>query len=583
VGFDRLAALVGNPPPETQRQGPGASGTGWSERALLPARRNRTVVILGDTETGDEAVWHWLDGFGGDRVSLLGAPGSRRLPIDHRIRDRVIASAADDEVEWFVQHGPVDVVVDLRGVADESRRARWNRLFLLLRTRGAWVVARAAATDDLRREERDWLEAVAAATEVKLAPRDKDVDKECVRSVGTVTAREDLIVLRKRLRHVAKLRPGESDTTLRRRDPDVSVETLMSLPAARFASPSTVISHRSAITHLGLSTTLDVPELALRHYTGRLAYGCKMLTYTQHSILNDSFRFYHSDHPVNPNTWDFTPRIARIRHPFADPAACLVGDYYLIDPQFSGHFGHVMTEMIGRLWAWDFAKRHCPGLKVLLQPWPDSDVELERTLLNAYGIADEDIVLVERPVYVQSLYSADIMWHNWPPYFAHPQLADIWRRLSKRVLDPTVARHEKIFVSRADVHDRRRCRNAAEVEKFFAERGFAIIYPELYDIGEQAAIFAHARTVAGFAGSAMFNVLYAHDVETVIVLAQEAYTARNELLYTLVLGCDMHYFWSSPKLAQPGEGWTLRAYESEWSFDFERNRADLEAVLANVD
>ena len=546
----------------------------------MPERRNRTIVVLVDDETDVGLLGRWLSGLvGDDRVTLIGAAGSRRLPTGSRRSSGVIAASVDDEVEWFAQHGPVDVVIDLRGVEAESRRIRWNRLFLLLRTHGAWVIPQQGPRRDLRRAERAWLADVAAAAGGSVAPRDKDMDKECVRSVGSVTARADLIVLRKRLRHVVKLRDGEADTVLGTRDPDVQVRTLTTLPATTFRSPSTVVSHVSAVTHTGLSTRLDVPGLALRHYTGRIGYGGKMLLFTGNSILNDSFRFYRSDHPVNPNTWDFSSRIARIRPHSAAPAECLVGDYYLLDVQFSGHFGHVMTELIGRLWAWDVAKQDCPGLKVLLQRWPDSDIELERTLLNAYGIADDDIVVVERPAYVRSLYAASIMWHNWPPYFAHPDLARIWRRLTERVLDPYIPRHERIFVSRADAHDRRRCRNSAEVEQYFADRGFTIVYPELYNVGEQAAIFAHAKTIAGFAGSAMFNVLYAQDVETVIVLAQEAYTARNELLYTLVLGCDMHYFWSSPDLTQPGAGWTLRAYESEWTFDFDRNRADLDALL----
>jgi hypothetical protein len=67
-----------------------------------------------------------------------------------------------------------------------------------------------------------------------------------------------------------------------------------------------------------------------------------------------------------------------------------------------------------------------------------------------------------------------------------------------------------------------------------------------------------------------------------IVLNHEAYTARNEHLFSAVLGGDVHYFWSSPDIAHPKGGWSEAAYYSGWEFDFERNRADLERLLNAV-
>ena len=44
----------------------------------------------------------------------------------------------------------------------------------------------------------------------------------------------------------------------------------------------------------------------------------------------------------------------------------LLGPYFHIDGEIQGHFGHMITEQVSRLWAWEEAKRREPGLKALL-------------------------------------------------------------------------------------------------------------------------------------------------------------------------------------------------------------------------
>jgi capsular polysaccharide biosynthesis protein len=128
----------------------------------------------------------------------------------------------------------------------------------------------------------------------------------------------------------------------------------------------------------------------------------------------------------------------------------------------------------------------------------------------------------------------------------------------------------------------RRCRNARDVEKVFERYGFTIVYPEELTIPQQATLFAGAPVIAGFAGSALFSLLYASRVTDVIVLSQEAYTARYEHLYTMVLGCRTHYFWSTPDTPHPPSGWSDDAYKSAWEFDFTRHGETLEDTLSSL-
>ena len=59
------------------------------------------------------------------------------------------------------------------------------------------------------------------------------------------------------------------------------------------------------------------------------------------------------------------------------------------------------------------------------------------------------------------------------------------------------------------------CRNAKDVERYFADRGYTVVYPEDLSLAHQVATFREARVVAGFGGSAMFNLMYAEKLEVV--------------------------------------------------------------------
>jgi capsular polysaccharide biosynthesis protein len=142
--------------------------------------------------------------------------------------------------------------------------------------------------------------------------------------------------------------------------------------------------------------------------------------------------------------------------------------------------------------------------------------------------------------------------------------------------------YDRIFVSRTSRWKRRRCHNAEDVERFFVAHGFTVVYPETLDLGVQAGIFANATVIAGFGGSALFNMMYAKKLQTLIVLSHEAYTARNEHLFSSVRDVEVHYFWSPPDIPHPPDGWSQDAFYSGWNFDFARNEDPLRALLTSL-
>ena len=119
------------------------------------------------------------------------------------------------------------------------------------------------------------------------------------------------------------------------------------------------------------------------------------------------------------------------------------------------------------------------------------------------------------------------------------------------------------------------------VEAFFSRLGFAIVYPEDLAFGDQIATFAGARVIAGFAGSGMFNMMFAPNA-TVLVLSGDSYTAINEYLIKSVVGGDIHYFWSPAVVRHPEGGWTWEAYRSNFVFDLDRFGTEILDVVTDA-
>ena len=328
---------------------------------------------------------------------------------------------------------------------------------------------------------------------------------------------------------------------------------------------------------------MDYPELRLQHYTGRLALVSNSLLYSEATVLPPSFRYPLEVNRHNPRTLDLTPEFARVPAELR-PRTSLEGDFYHLDCWNSGHFGHVMTEVVSRLWGWPAAKEQLPELKAIFRiRYPNERrPDLETTLFTAYGIERSDIVWVDEPVWLSSVVAATPMWQNVTPYFVHPGLRDVWARLRAGLPARDAGSADRLFVSRRPGLGNRQCRNVADVEQVFTDHGFTVVYPEDLPLAEQAALFARASVVAGFAGSALYNLVYAERLSQLIVLAHEGYTARYEHLFAAALGCAADYFWSAPDIPHPTGGWSGDAYYSAWEFDFDRNGPDLHALLERL-
>ncbi len=386
-------------------------------------------------------------------------------------------------------------------------------------------------------------------------------------------------VVRKRLAHQWKLRDSRATTVLGRRCGAGWGEVITSKPAVSYASRARPQVHGDGLRTL--KPTIRVPERWLRSYRDVTCYARKRVRMGDY-WLPDTFRNPKMRVLGHRALESVSPYLARLPVESEPPVRTAPGAFFYLDSEYPSHFGHVMTDVVANSWGWPIVKERVPHVRPLLSlPAGQTSIpEFQRRIFTALEIDVDTIeyVVPGEGVRVEELYGCTSDWAI--PGYGAPELASVWDRIRTGCLrtGPSPAGSSaRIFVSRRP-RGVRTCLNTAEVEHFFAGLGFQVLYPETLDFGDQVAVFSQAEVIAGFAGSAMFNAVFAPDA-TMLVLTGSSYTALNEYLIKSIIGGDIHYFWTPSELTHPASGWTWEAYRSNFVFDLDRFGPAIEAVL----
>lgn len=485
-----------------------------------------------------------------------------RLPRVHRVLKSV---------------GPAHVLIVGAGARDAPAVKWWRQLFFHVQDLGIYVaVSRVHAADAPRTDTLFEHLSQVAGTPAKGAeslrgPR---------RSVAFIERIPGGIMVGKRGQHLLKLRDHEAVALLHTRSTSTKAELIAELPGGEWPPPTQTNALQENTRSFDVANTY--PPMLLRRYTGHINLLGGGLAVADGCVLPDSFRWPLQQNPVNRDLINVNDSFARLKHPGQLPERHLEGSYYFFDYRNAGHYGHFMTEALAKLWGWRPAKEQDPDLRILCRTRKRySGQRIESRILQAYGIDPEDIIWFEEPVWVDSLIGATPMWHNQKPAYVHAGIRQVWTDLRTAVADQHLATAERIFVTRREGN--RRCRNVAEVEQLFASHGYRIVKPASMNVSEQATTFASARVVAGFGGTGMFNLLFGMDVRTLIVLNQDAYDSQNEHLFATAFGADAYYFWSAADIAHPANGWSYKAFQSDWEFDFRTNGPSIQSLLRQLE
>lgn len=310
-------------------------------------------------------------------------------------------------------------------------------------------------------------------------------------------------------------------------------------------------------------------DISLRDYRD-VVVDVEQTVVTDEVVLPDTFRHNQWNRLFTRGIVDVAPRFGVPMTPVSDDLPRLEGTYLHLDNEIRGHFGHLMTESLSRMWSWPAAQEIAPDVKVLVGAARKRRriAEWEYAFYEACGIPRDRIVLIEGPVRVERLLSGTPMFSN--PHYVHPRIVETWDRIGDTLASQAEERDRprRIFIARKI--KKRACTNADEVEALFVAAGFTIVYPEDYPLGEQVAMFRAAEVVAGYAGSGMFQIAFVPHPVHVIQLGSVSYTPRNEVLMAAV---RRHRIDGIISLAH-GKG-----VQSAFTFDMAREGPYLRSIL----
>jgi len=464
--------------------------------------------------------------------------------------------------------GPWDAIIDA-SMSCRNSAGLFADLFFHLRRGGRLGLAHSASTDSPSGQLLSHLARLNLKNDTEAVRAAIDDDMALSRAISRLVITDSYVVAESRAEGLAKLRESEMTMVIEQSDDRVGSEVGAVEPET-FEPRSVIRDHRST-TQVRAQSPILVPRMTLRDYHDVLCVRGQ-LTVKDNLVLPATYRHHLRPRLLNRMTTELGPRFVQLR-PYKLPTIELAGTYFHFDSEWPGHFGHVLSEQISRLWAWESAREMYPDLRILLsnRHGHRTAQPFEYEILEAFEVAREDVVVIDGSARVERLVAATPMLSM--PEYVSPRIAATWNRIavavSQRADDRPLPR--RFFCGRRK--ETRLCNNSVDVEQVFSDAGFEIVFPETLPFSSQVALFQRADVVAGYAGSALFTLSLCPEPKRVLMLSSEAYTAKNEYLIAAVAGHEMDVFWSESDEARPN---------SNYTFDFSREGRALSAVLADL-
>jgi capsular polysaccharide biosynthesis protein len=527
----------------------------------LQDQQRPVVLIAGDRTKETFAEWRAAFQY---RLHVITADED---PTDFEGINAVRATTNDEMTAHIALIGPVAAVIDEQSEDVVSRLQRWQRFFFHISEGGAFITPAVSAVDP-------WLVATQS-----LASRRIGVNEvaELQASIAGVISTEGRTITLKNRDHLFKVKDEDALTVLPRRLGAEKARVLGSRAAGTIGDGLAVQSHGTRADHRIPARTMHYPELTLRDFGGVTEVRDAMLAVNGSTVLPSSFK--HPWRAWNEQLRNLNDHVA-VRGGEPSTPEVLSGNYYDLTAAVSGDQGHFITESLAKVWGWHEAKKRYPDLRALYRVSADDpDPEFQRTMLEAFGIASDDIHFESRDVVVNRFVSASQGWQNGGRHYVHPANATVWSKIRSGLIREADAVPLKLFVARGAEAETPGPRNGAAVERLFADSGFVIVDPATISVPDQIALFGKASVVAGFAGSGMYNMFLTDHLDKVLVLTHEANTGRNEHLIASLLADEIHYFWSKPDTEHPTGKFSSEAFNSSWDFDFDANQEALTRVL----
>lgn len=184
----------------------------------------------------------------------------------------------------------------------------------------------------------------------------------------------------------------------------------------------------------------------------------------------------------------------------------------------SGHFGHMLCEATGRLWALDQIGG-VSGVVFFARPY-DKVRQVQKAFAQLAGLLDLPAVLVlEAPVSVERLILPEQGLGSGALMCGRPEARAFLRDRLARVAPEGQGR--RFYITRSGQPARRgMVLDEAGLEALFAAAGYEVIRPEDFKLARQVAMFRAASHVVATEGSPLHLVSFAAPVGVKVAVIQ---------------------------------------------------------------
>ena len=237
---------------------------------------------------------------------------------------------------------------------------------------------------------------------------------------------------------------------------------------------------------------------------------------------------------------------------------------------FPMHWGHFLTEVIGRLW---YALEHDGEVDLYVftvRPGFEGKMhENMRSFFDVLGIL-EKVMLTSKPTAYREVIVPELCYKTGEYY--SDEYLKMFEKVTRNLLKATSSENtpvdEKIFLSRSRFLQKSGKTEAGTelLDDFFSRNGYKIIYPEEYSLAGLTALLHRAKECATTEGTISHNILFAPESLSVVIVEREAWLnsyqiSLNRLRPWKITHVDAHY---SLYPTEMGFGPYLIAYTKEF-------------------
>lgn len=487
-------------------------------------------------------------------------------------------------LEWSINLGSVDVIIEHSSNRKSHKLNLFKKLFLHLKENGLYFIEELHAkfiNSLIDCEGDDILDLLNKISHLSIASKEqKDGSDKTIlgisEHVNKITTIRKLAIVEKQ-GHTFKGLRSQTACDLIKTGSLIGTNIFYSNSLNSFTSKNRSDGNIKKFVLSQHNPVFAIPPT----YINKYEYACcapGQVVYVGNYLLPDTFRMQYQKNLSNRHIRPLENHFYSLTDP--SPTLDLDGDFLYLDSEYPSHFGHFTSEVVSRLWAWKQLKSDLVNLKVLLSVKKGTSIpSYAKKILNSFGIADEDIQVFDDVVRVRTLYTAS-------PYYVigghvHPEIDKIWSTIREGVIGgESRIKGDRLFIARP-VSGVRKCLNPEPLEKKFLDAGFEFFSPENYSWEDQVRTFCQAKYIAGYSGSGLFNTMFCDNTKHLISMGADSYNSINDHLICSAKNIDLDYIWSD-SLVKHGKSWSLKAFMSDYNFNYERDEEYLDSVLKKL-